>query len=150
MMAVKFDQQVNMDAPVEAVWSVLTDASTWPMWFTDADEVTGLSAVEDGATFQWRDGDDTGPGSIVEVNPSANRLKVVTMKGGNPVTHTFDVDRAGGMFGVGGNDARLKYTMEYDPPGGMVGDFVMGNNPVDSMKVKRTLDKVKGLAMMRA
>jgi hypothetical protein len=40
--------------------------------------------------------------------------------------------------------------MEYDPPGGMVGDFVMGSNPVDSMKVKQTLDKVKGLAVMRA
>jgi hypothetical protein len=149
-MAVKFDQQVEMDTTVEAVWAVLTDPATWPMWFTDADEVTGLSAVEDGATFQWRDGDDTGPGSIVEVDPSANRLRVVTMKGGNPVTHTFDVDRAGGVFGVGGNDARLKYTMEYDPPGGMVGDFVMGSNPIDSMKVKQTLDKVKGLAVMRA
>ena len=149
-MAVKFEQQVNMDAPPEAVWSVLTDPATWQMWFTDADEVTGLSAVEDGAAFQWRDGDDIGAGSVVEVNPSANRLKVVTVKGGNPVTHTFDVDRAGGVLGVGGNDARLKYTMEYDPPGGMAGDFVVGNNPVDSRKVKQTLGKVKGLAVMRA
>jgi uncharacterized protein YndB with AHSA1/START domain len=149
-MAVKFEQQVTMDAPVEAVWAVLTDPSTWPMWFTDIDAVTGLQAVEDGATFQWRDGDDSGPGSIVEVNPSANRLKAVTMKDDTPVTHTFDVDRAGGLLGRGGHDSRLRYTLEYDPPGGMVGDFVMGNNPVDRLKVKRTLDKVKGLAAMRA
>jgi hypothetical protein len=149
-MAVKFDQQVEMDTTVEAVWAVLTDASTWPMWFTDAEEVTGLSAIEEGASFQWRDGDESGPGTIAEVNPSAYRIKVVTIKGGNPITHFFDVDRAGGVFGVGGDDARLRYTMEYEPPGGMFGDFVMGNNPIDSRKVKETLDKVKGLAMMRA
>jgi carbon monoxide dehydrogenase subunit G len=148
-MAVKFDQTIGIDAPLDQVWAVLTDPTSWSDWLPDVDDVTGLGSVEEGGSFQWRAGSDEGQGTISEVNPSANRLKIVTQGSGGPVTHTFDVDRAGGAFGLGGQDARLRYTMEYDPPGGAITDFIAGGNPMDMMKVKKALERVRDLAQMR-
>jgi len=145
-MLVKFEQHTDINAPVEAVWSILSDPSTWPLWFPEVEKISSLAAVQSGATFQWQKGGETGSGSIVHVDAGANQIKVTTQMGGSEVTHTFDVDRAGGIFGMGGNDARLKYTMEYDPPGGLIGDFVASGNPADTLKVKHTLEKVRNLA----
>ncbi len=75
---------------------------------------------------------------------------MITQLGDSQVTHTFDLDRPGGFLRLGGDDTRLRYTMEYDPPGGFLGDFVAGGNPKDLIKVKQTLEKVKGLAEGRA
>ncbi len=105
-----------------------------------------VSAVQDGGTFQFKSGGEVSSGAIAGVDATAFKLKVVTQSGGGPVTHMFDVDKSGGFLGMGGNDARLRYTLEYDPPGGFLGDFVAGGNPKDILKVKHTLEKVKGLA----
>jgi hypothetical protein len=95
-------------------------------------------------------GGETGSGSIVSADASAGHLQVITQLGDSQVTHTFDLDRPGGFLRLGGDDTRLRYTMEYDPPGGFLGDFVAGGNPKDLIKVKQTLEKVKGLAEGRA
>ena len=142
----KFEQHTTIDAPVDQVWGIVMNPATWEQWFPDVDHVTGLSAVEAGATFQWQHGDTTGSGSIVAVDDSRGLIKVVTGEGGNQVTHVFDLDRAGGFLGMGGNDTRLTYQREYDAPGGILGDFVAGGNPADLLKVKHTLEKVKHLA----
>jgi uncharacterized protein YndB with AHSA1/START domain len=144
-MAVKFEQRVDIDAPLEAVWAVLTDPGTWPVWFPDVERVAKLGTVTAGSAFEWQEGDKTGAGSIAQVERH-RRLRVVTSGDGPAVTHTFELERAGGVLGVGGNDTRLEYTMEYDPPGGFIMDFVAGGNPRDMLKVKGTLDKVKALA----
>src|SRR5687767_9885794 len=102
-MAVKFERHVDIDAPVERVWAIPTDPSTWPDWFPDIDEVVNLATVAPGSSFRWRDGDNTGQGAIDSVDAAANRLKVLTQGESSPVTHTFDVNRAGGVLGVGGN-----------------------------------------------
>ena len=145
-MPVTFDQHIEIDAPVETVWSILTDPNKWPLWFADMERVLNFTAVKTGSTFQWQKGDDTGDGSIVHVDTDKYRIRVVTQMGSDQVTHTFDVDRAGGLLGIGGNDAGLKYTMEYDPPGGFISDFVASGNPRDALRVKHTLEKVKELA----
>jgi carbon monoxide dehydrogenase subunit G len=148
-MAVKFEQKIDIDAPPERVWAVFADPTSWSDWLPDADEVSQLTEVAPGATFQWRSGDGAGQGAIQELDAQANRLTFVTQGDGGPVTHTFDVDRSGGMFGMGGQDTRLRYIMEYDPPGGMIGDFVVGGNPMDAMKVKRTLERIRDLTLLR-
>ena len=148
-MAVKFERHVDIDAPVERVWAILTDPTTWPDWFPGIDEVMDLGSVAPGSAFRWRDGDNTGQGSIDSIDAAKNRLKVLTQGESSPVTHTFDVDRAGGVLGVGGHAARLTYTMEYDPPGGAITDFLLGGNPLDQLKVKHALDRVSTLAKMR-
>ena len=149
-MAVKFDQHVDINAPAGTVWAVLIDSSTWPQWLPDVEQVTNAGEVAPGGTFQFQKGGESGSGSITLVDEASYRIKIVTQAGAVPETHTFDVDRSGGFLGLGGNDARLRYTLEYDPPGGFVSDFVAGGNPKDMLKVKHTLDKVKGLAEQRA
>jgi hypothetical protein len=146
-MAVKFDQHVDIDAPADTVWATIIDPSTWPQWLPDGEQVTNVSSVAPGGTFQLQGG---GSGSITLVDETTYRLKIVTQTGAVPETHTFDVDRSGGFLGLGGNDARLKYTLEYDPPGGFLSDFAVGGNPKDMLKLKHTLEKVKGLAERRA
>lgn len=148
-MPVKFDQHIGIDATMDHVWSILTDPNKWPLWFPGMEEVTNFTGVADGSTFQFKQDDHVGTGSIVDVDEGNRRIKVVTQAGGSQVTHTFDVDRAGGVFGIGGNDARLRYTMEYDPPGGFIGDFIASGNPADMLKVKHVLEKVKDLAEAR-
>jgi hypothetical protein len=143
---VKFEQQIKIDAPVDTVWSILKNPNTWPLWFTEIGQITNLSAVENGGTFQYKSGDDMAAGSIAHVDEERGIIKVVVQEGSVPATHTFDVDRRGGLFGFGGNDSRLTYTMEYDPPGGMIGDFIAGGNPADLLKLKKTLERVRDLA----
>ena len=148
-MAVKFDQHIDIDAPADVVWAALIDPNTWPRWMPDVEAVSNVSAVESGGTFQFQGGGETGSGSISKVDAASYRITLVTQTGSMPMTHTFDVDRSGGFLGLGGNDARLKYTLEYDPPGGFLSDFVAGGNPKDMLKVKHTLEKVKALAESR-
>ena len=141
-----FERHVKVDAPVDKVWSMMTNPATWSQWFPDVDSITGLSAVEPGATFQWQDGQKTGSASIVDVDTNRGLIKVVTTQGDHQVTHTFDLDQSGGFFGMGGDDTEVKYKREYQVAGGIVGEFVVGGNPMDMMDVKRTLEKIKRLS----
>lgn len=147
---VKFEQHIKINAPVDTVWGILKNPSTWPLWFTEIGQITNLSGVQTGATFQYKSGEDMAAGSIVHVDEEQGVIKVMTQEGSVPVTHSFDVDRRGGIFGIGGNDSQLKYMMEYDPPGGMLSDFVVSGNPADLLKLKKTLERVKDLAEKQA
>ena len=143
----RFDQSVDINAPVDTVWSILTNPGQWPLWFPDVQGVSGLSVVQAGATFQWQGGGHTGTGSVVRVEPQ-HILIVVTEMEGHQATHTFEVNRQGGLFG--GNGARLRYVLEFKVAGGMIGEFVAGGNPADMLKVKNAVAKVHGLAEREA
>lgn len=144
-MAVKFAQHVDIDAPPERVWKVLTDPNLFAGWFPDVDRAN-LGPVTSGGSFQYQDGNEQGAGTFSAVEPG-RRLRVVTTKGDDaPVTHTFELKREGGVLGVGGNDCQVDYTMEYDPPGGFISDLVVGGNPRDLMKVKGVLQAIKKLS----
>jgi uncharacterized protein YndB with AHSA1/START domain len=145
-MAVKFNQHVDIDATPEVVWSLITDPARWPLWLEQMEHVSGLAEVRAGSAFQWRHGNESGSGAILEIDEGRNILKFETRIDDDQRTHTFDIDRSGGFLGLGANDSRVRYTYEYDPPGGMLGDFVAGGNPADSMRVKNTLQKLKKLA----
>jgi hypothetical protein len=147
---VKFEQRVKISAPVDTVWGILKNPSTWPLWFTEIGQLTNLSGVETGGTFQYKSGDEMAAGSIVHVDEEQGVIKVVTQEGSVPVTHSFDVDRRGGIFGLGGDNSQLTYLMEYDPPGGVLSDFVASGNPADLLKLKKTLDRIKDLAEKQA
>jgi uncharacterized protein YndB with AHSA1/START domain len=143
----KFEHSIDISAPVDTVWSILTDSAQWPLWFPDLQGVTGLSAVQTGAKFQWQSGGQTGTGSIGRVEPQ-HILQVVTAMEGHQATHTFRVERHGGLFG--GNGAQLNYTLEFKTAGGMLGELVAGGNPVDLLKVKNAVTKVHDLAEREA
>ena len=141
-----FKQEIEIDAPQETAWAVLTDPRRWALWFPDVEDVSNVSAVAIGGVFQWRKEDKMGSGSIVELNTDKYRMRVVTTLDDDQTTHTFDLDQAGGLFGRGGNDCRLTYTMEYDAVGGFLGEFVAGGNPLHSREVRRAVEKFKMLA----
>ena len=142
----RFEQRVKIDAPIDRVWEIIISPATWPQWFPDVDSINGLEAVQTGASFTWRNDNTTGEGSIVAVDESRGLVKVVTSVGDKQTSHIFDLDRSGGLFGLGGDDTRLTYQREYDVGHGFLGEFVAGGNPIDLMKVKHTLEKVKNLA----
>jgi len=139
----RFDQSIDINAPVDTVWSILTNPGQWPLWFPDVQGVSGLSVVQTGATFQWQSGGQTGTGSVVRVEPQRVLIVVTTMEG-HQATHTFEVNRRGGSFG--GNGTRLQYVLEFKTAGGMIGEFVAGGNPADLLKVKNAVAKVHDLA----
>ncbi len=145
-MAVTFDRHIEIDAAPDQVWALLCDATKWPLWITQLEQISGLEAVQTGATFQWRHGNESGTGAVLQVDEAKLVLKLATRLGNDERTHTFDIDRSGGFLGVGANDSRLRYTYAYEPAGGMLGAFVAGGNPADSLLVKNTLEKFKRLA----
>jgi uncharacterized protein YndB with AHSA1/START domain len=145
-----FEQRITIDASMDTVWEVLNDTGSWSLWFPGVKGALSLPAVAPGASFSWRDGDDTGAGSIAEVDDAKGIIRAVTQDGGKTTTHTFDIDRAGGLFGLGGNDTRLLYRREYDAPGNIIGEFIAGGNPADMLAVKQTLERVKELVEARS
>ncbi|WP_129671851.1 SRPBCC family protein [Candidatus Chloroploca sp. Khr17] len=145
-MAVSFNQHVDIDAPGPQVWELVCDPAKWPLWIEQMEEVDGIGSLAPGAAFAWRHGDERGSGAVIELDAGRFVLKLATRIGDDERTHTFDVDKSGGFLGIGGNDARVRYTYSFDPPGGMLGDFVVGGNPADSLRVKNTLHKLKQLA----
>jgi hypothetical protein len=155
-MTVRFAQSVAIDAAPDVVWSLLIDRSKWPLWFPGVGNTVLAGPAQSGTTFDYQENDvgksddETldvgGTGEITLVDERAMKLQVVTTTGGRQVTHRFDIDRSGGFLGIGANDSKLEYEMEYDPPGGFISDFVASGNPADMLKVKRTLDRFKALA----
>lgn len=145
-MAVTFSQHVAIDAPPDQVWALICDAAKWPLWINQLEQISGLDAVQTGASFQWRHGDEQGTGAVLQVDGERYILKLATRIDDDERSHSFDLDRSGGFFGIGGNDSKVNYTYAYDPPGGILGKFVAGGNPADSLMVKQTLQKLKDLA----
>lgn len=141
-----FERSITVDAPPDRVWALMTNPASWGQWFPELDAVSGLESVREGAVFTWRDGEKTGGGTVAEVNPDRGLLTVVITEDGRQTTHSFDLDRTGGLFGIGGNDTRVKYRRSYDAPGGFLGEFIAGGNPADALDVKRTLEKIERLA----
>jgi uncharacterized protein YndB with AHSA1/START domain len=138
----KFDQSVDINATVDAVWSILTDTGQWQIWFPDVESVGNPSAFQTGGTFQWQSGGKTGTGRLLRVTP--NQILEVDMElGGHQATHTFQVNHHGGLFG--GKGSQLHYTLEYQTAGGIVGELVAGGNPVDLLKAKNKVEKLKEL-----
>jgi uncharacterized protein YndB with AHSA1/START domain len=144
----KFDQSIDIKAPVDTVWSILTNPGQWPLWFPDVQSVSGLPAVQTGATFQWQSGSrGAGTGSVVRAEPQ-RRLQVVTKMDENQATHTFEVSQRRGL--LGGSGARFHYVLEFKSAGGLIGEVVAGGNPVDLLKVKNAVTKVRDLAQREA
>lgn len=53
---VKLRNQVEIDAPADKVWNVLTDIRNWPNWQEAVTETEVLGAIEEGTRFNWKAG----------------------------------------------------------------------------------------------
>jgi uncharacterized protein YndB with AHSA1/START domain len=54
------EAEIEIAAPPEAVWEVLTDLARWPSWNPDVKSMSFEGAVAEGSDFRWK----AGPGTI--------------------------------------------------------------------------------------
>ncbi len=61
--------ELEIEAPVETVWGVLTAIDGWPSWNPDVKSVTIEGPAVEGTTFRWKAGPSTIRSTIVRVDP---------------------------------------------------------------------------------
>jgi len=49
-------QEAHINAPIQVVWSILTDFEKWPEWNESVKEMRFQGPVEAGAEFRWKAG----------------------------------------------------------------------------------------------
>jgi len=142
----KFERQVEIDAPVEKVWEVMTNPAQWPQWFPGIDSVSNVTLLGEGRTFEWTgEGEaQTGRGAIVKMEPM-RRLEIMTQMGDDKDAHIFELRASGGFLGLGEDECKVEYTLDTLMGGGMLGRFVAGGNPKDAMRVKKAMHLLRKL-----
>ena len=61
--------EIDIDAPREVVWEVLTDFAAWPRWNPDVTSVKVDGPLEPGTTFHWKAGPGTITSTLRDVDP---------------------------------------------------------------------------------
>ena len=84
----KFEREVEIDAPVETVWEVMTNPNHWPQWFPGVDSVSKVTSISEGGRFEWTAEGRTGRGTIVNMEPM-KRLEIMTQMGDDKDSHVF-------------------------------------------------------------
>lgn len=140
----KFEREVEIDAPVEKVWKVLTDPNQWPSWFPGVDNVSNVTSVTAGGKIDWSSESGTGRATIVKMEP-LKRLEVMTQMGDDKDSHVFELRPSGGFLGLGADECKVEYTLDTLMGGGLLGNFVAGGNPKDALRVKKTLHLLRKL-----
>jgi hypothetical protein len=69
--------EVEIDAPIDRVWGVLTAIESWPAWNPDVKGVTIDGPVAEGTTFRWK----AGPGTITSRIEKVDRPRLVAWSG---------------------------------------------------------------------
>ncbi len=140
----KFEREVEIRAPVEKVWQVMTEPNHWSQWFPGVDSVTNVGPVSPGATLNWASEGRTGQARIVNMEPM-KRLEVTTQVGNDQDSHVFVLQPGGGFLGLGADECKVVYTLDTLMGGGILATFVAGGNPKDELRVKNAMDHLKKL-----
>jgi uncharacterized protein YndB with AHSA1/START domain len=140
----KFEREVEIDAPVETVWKVMTNPNHWPQWFPGVDSVSNVTSTSEGGSFEWTNEGRTGYGTIVNMEPM-KRLEIMTQMGDDKDAHVFKLRPSGGFLGLGDDECKVEYTLDTLMGGGILGSFVAGGNPRDAMRVKKAMHLLRRL-----
>lgn len=140
----KFEREVEIDAPVEKVWEVITNPTYWPQWFPGVDQVTNVTPARQGGTFDWMDEGRTGHGKIVKMEPM-KYLEILTQIGDDQDSHVFKLRPSGGFFGMNADECKVEYTLDTLMGGGVLSDFIAGGNPRDALRVKKAMNLLRRL-----
>jgi uncharacterized protein YndB with AHSA1/START domain len=140
----KFEREVEIDAPVEKVWKVITDPGHWHEWFPGVDSITNARSLSSGGSIEWSNGEQTGKASITKMEPM-KYLEVLTQMGDDKDSHVFKLKPSGGFFGLSDDECKVEYTLDTLMGGGILGNFVAGGNPKDAMRVKKTMHLLRKL-----
>jgi uncharacterized protein YndB with AHSA1/START domain len=138
----KFEREVEIDAPVEKVWDVLTNQNTWPQWFPGIEEVSNITDVVENSQFTWKDEGRIGQGTIVKVD-LLKRLEVITQMGDDRDSHVFTLKPSGGLLGLAKDETKLTYELDTLMGGGIISKFIAGGNPRDTLRVKKAVHALR-------
>jgi uncharacterized protein YndB with AHSA1/START domain len=140
----KFEREVEIDAPVEAVWKAMTNPDHWPQWFPGVDSVAKTTTISQGGSFEWASEDRMGRGTIVNMEPM-KRLEIETQMGDDKDSHVFVLRPSGGFLGLSADECKVEYTLDTLTGGGILGRFVAGGNPKDMLRVKKAMHRLRRL-----
>lgn len=140
----KFEREVEIDAPIDKVWDVLTNPRLWPQWFPGVDGVTSAAAIQEGARIEWTSEDKTGSATIVDMEPM-KRLSITTQVGNDKDSHVFKLRPSGGFLGTSEDETKVEYTLDTLMGGGIIGSFIAGGNPRDLLRVKKAMNMLRRL-----
>ena len=138
----KFEKEVEIDAPIEKVWEVITDTNKWPQWFPGIDSVSYVTAISAGGTFEWVDDGKTAQGTIVAMEP-LKYLEIMTQLGDDKDLNKFNLRSSGGFFGLANDECKVEYILDTLMGGGILGKFVAGGNPKDTLRVKKAMHNLR-------
>ena len=71
----KFERDVEIDAPIETVWEVLTNPEHWPQWLPGVESVSNVTSLSEGGRVEWTHEGRTGQATIVKMEPP-RRLEI--------------------------------------------------------------------------
>jgi len=138
----KFEREIEIDAPLEKVWKVMTDPLSWPNWFPGIDSVSTVTSVNAGSTFEWEDDGETGHGTIVALEPLKS-FEVLTQMGEDKDSHKFKLKATGGFLGLANDECKVEYVLDTLVGGGILGNFITGGNPKDAIRVKKAMHNLR-------
>jgi uncharacterized protein YndB with AHSA1/START domain len=140
----KFQREVEINAPVEKVWDVITNPTYWPQWFPGIDSVTSAGSIQEGSSVEWTSDGKTGHAKVVKMEP-LKRLEIRTLLGNDEDAHVFDLHPSGGFFGLNADECKVEYTLDTLMGGGILGNFIAGGNPKDALRVKNATNMLRKL-----
>jgi uncharacterized protein YndB with AHSA1/START domain len=139
-----FEREVEIDAPIEKVWQVMTNPNNWPQWFPGIDSVSSVKAISAGGTFEWIGDGKTAQGTIVAMEP-LKYLEIMTQLEDDKDLHKFKLRSSGGFFGLANDECKVEYILDTLMGGGILGKFVAGGNPKDTLRVKKAMHNLRKL-----
>jgi uncharacterized protein YndB with AHSA1/START domain len=71
------EAEVEIAAPPEAVWEVLTDFARWPSWNPNVKSMSFEGEVAEGSVFRWK----AGPGTITSTIRGVERPRLIGWTG---------------------------------------------------------------------
>jgi carbon monoxide dehydrogenase subunit G len=74
---VRSKREVEIAAPPEVVWDVLTGLAQWPDWNPDVKSMSFEGPVAPGSVFRWK----AGPGTIVSTLEQVDRPSYIRWRG---------------------------------------------------------------------
>ena len=61
--------EIQIDAPIDTVWSVISRLSAWPTWNHDVKSMAVEGALEPGTVFRWKSGSASLLSTLATVDP---------------------------------------------------------------------------------
>ncbi len=74
---VRSKREIDIAAPAEVVWEVLTDFDGWPQWNPEVKSMSWDGPLAPGSAFRWK----AGPGTIVSTLEEVDRPRYVRWRG---------------------------------------------------------------------